>query len=44
MPDLTGPDAREAAVAGAAEFILEGLHVHNKLNKTAKAGGVSYKR
>ncbi len=45
MPDLTDADAREAAIAGAAEFILEGLHVHNKLNKTAKAGGgVSYKR
>ena len=44
MPELTEPEAREAAVAAAAEFILEGLHVHNKLNKTAKAGGVSYKR
>ena len=43
-PELTEPDARDAAIAGAAEFILEGLHVHNKLNKTAKAGGVSYKR
>ena len=25
---------------GAAEFILEGLHVHNKLNKAVKAGRV----
>ncbi len=44
IPELTEPSARDVATAGAAEFILEGLHVHNKLNKTAKAGGVSYKR
>ena len=44
MPDLTEAGAREAAVASAVEFILEGMHVHNKLNKTAKAGGSSYKR
>ena len=44
MPELTEGDAREAAVAGAAEFILEGLHVHNKLNKNAKAGAVAYRR
>ncbi len=37
-------EAREAATAGAAEFILEGLHVHNKLNKSVKAGATSYKR
>jgi magnesium chelatase subunit I len=42
IPDDSG--AREAAVAGAAEFILEGLHVHNKLNKNIKAGATSYKR
>jgi magnesium chelatase subunit I len=36
--------ARAAAVASAAEFILEGLHVHNKLNKNIKAGTTSYKR
>ena len=35
---------RAAAAASAAEFILEGLHVHNKLNKQAKAGGTSYRR
>jgi magnesium chelatase subunit I len=44
IPNLSDRDAREAATAGAAEFILEGLHVHNKLNKAAKAGGKSYKR
>ena len=38
LPDLTDADARDAATASAAEFILEGLHVHNKLNKTVKAG------
>jgi magnesium chelatase subunit I len=40
------PDAgaRAAATASAAEFILEGLHVHNKLNKNVKAGTASYKR
>ena len=44
LPDLSEPEARDAATASAAEFILEGLHVHNKLNKTAKAGGTSYRR
>src|SRR3954452_13145732 len=44
LPQLTEADARDAATASAAEFILEGLHVHNKLNKTAKAGGTSYRR
>ena len=44
QPELSEPDAREAAAAAAAEFILEGLHVHNKLNKTSKAGATSYKR
>jgi magnesium chelatase subunit I len=33
-----------ALLASAAEFILEGLHVENRLNKNAKAGQVSYKR
>jgi magnesium chelatase subunit I len=37
-------DERDAATAAAAEFILEGLHVHNKLNKTVKAGTTSYRR
>lgn len=45
QPEPTDPEARAAAVAAAAEFILEGLHVHNKLNKNAKAGGsTSYRR
>jgi magnesium chelatase subunit I len=44
LPDLTDRDGREAAVASSAEFILEGLHVHNKLNKSAKNGASSYRR
>lgn len=44
MPELNEPEARTAAAASAAEFILEGLHVNNKLNKTVKAGGASYRR
>lgn len=44
QPDLTDADARDAATAAAAEFILEGLHVHNKLNKNVKPGATSYKR
>jgi len=43
-PDARSPEARLAAAASAAEFILEGLHVHNKLNKAAKGGGTSYQR
>lgn len=42
--DLTEPEARDAAVAAAAEFVLEGLHVHNKLNKNARQGVRSYRR
>jgi magnesium chelatase subunit I len=35
----------EAATAGAAELILEGLHVHNRLNKNAKnSGSRTYRR
>jgi magnesium chelatase subunit I len=43
-PDLPDSNAKNAATASVAEFILEGLHVHNKLNKNIKAGGVSYRR
>src|SRR3954447_1992346 len=44
QPELTESEARDGSTAAAAEFILEGLHVHNRLNKTAKAGGASYRR
>jgi magnesium chelatase subunit I len=43
-PGLSEREARAAAAASVAEFILEGLHVHNKLNKFAKPGGASYRR
>ncbi|MDG3004307.1 sigma 54-interacting transcriptional regulator [Paludisphaera mucosa] len=43
-PHAKSPDAKLAAAASAAEFILEGLHVHNKLNKASKGGGTSYQR
>ncbi len=42
--DLSDPSARDAAFASAAEFILEGLHVNNKLNKAVKNGATSYRR
>jgi magnesium chelatase subunit I len=44
LPGLSDADAREAAAASAAEFILEGLHVHNKLNKSVRNGMTAYKR
>ena len=44
LPELKDADARDAADRRAAEFILEGLHVHNKLNKTVKAGATAYRR
>jgi magnesium chelatase subunit I len=44
LPELSEREAREAAIASAAEFLLEGLHVHNKLNKSAKASGTTYRR
>jgi magnesium chelatase subunit I len=42
--DLASIDAREPAAASVAEFILEGLHVHNKINKSIKSGGTTYRR
>jgi magnesium chelatase subunit I len=44
LPGVDDPAARDAATASAAEFILEGLHVHNKLNKSMKGGAAAYKR
>jgi magnesium chelatase subunit I len=43
-PDVSDRDGREGVVAAAVEFLLEGLHVHNKLNKAAKNGGATYRR
>jgi magnesium chelatase subunit I len=36
-----GPSAAELA-ASLAEFILEGLHCHNRVNKRGKSGGTTY--
>ncbi len=44
LPGSSDLELRAAATASAAEFMLEGLHVHNKINKQAKAGGTSYRR
>ncbi len=44
LPEPADKETRDAAVASAAEFLLEGLHVHNKLNKSAKAGVSAYRR
>jgi magnesium chelatase subunit I len=34
----------DALTASAAEFILEGLHVENRLNRSIKQGEVTFKR
>jgi magnesium chelatase subunit I len=44
VPSAAERDCREPAAASAAEFILEGLHVHNKINKSTKTGGATYRR
>lgn len=42
-PELSsGPYAKELA-ASVAEFIVEGLHCHNRLNKRSKAGATTYR-
>jgi magnesium chelatase subunit I len=39
------PDqAHEALMASVVEFLLEGLHVENRLNRNVKAGAVTFKR
>lgn len=42
--DAPSAEARKELVAGAVEFILDGLHVHNKLNKKTRSGSSSYRR
>jgi len=44
LPELKDVESKQAAMASIAEFILEGLHVNNKLNKTSKGGETSYRR
>ncbi len=43
-PDLTDSACRDPLLASVAEFVLESLHVHNKLNKNEKAGKTMYRR
>ena len=40
-PCANGPGVTELS-ASLAEFILEGLHCHNRLNKRSKSGGATY--
>jgi magnesium chelatase subunit I len=42
--DAPNAEVRKELVAGAVQFILDGLHVCNKLNKKAKSGSASYRR
>lgn len=41
-PDLPGDDYRIPLQASVAEFILEALHCHNRINKKAADGGSRY--
>ncbi|QDT14957.1 sigma 54-interacting transcriptional regulator [Alienimonas californiensis] len=41
-PDLAGGDYHEQLMACVAEFILEGLHVHNRLNRARTGAVASY--
>ncbi|MGC1273532.1 MAG: sigma 54-interacting transcriptional regulator [Planctomycetaceae bacterium] len=41
-PDLVKGPFREALLASVAELILDGLHVHNRLNKQHSAGAARY--
>jgi magnesium chelatase subunit I len=45
-PDLQAirTQAEPALLASVVEFILEGLHVQNRLNKSAKAGEITFRR
>jgi magnesium chelatase subunit I len=40
---LTGGDESPAAVAGAVEFVLEGLHLSKRLNKDAAGPSATYR-
>lgn len=40
----TEKQARDALFASVAEFVLEGLHVENRLNKTRKSGEFVFRR
>jgi magnesium chelatase subunit I len=42
-PELARGPAAASLQASVAEFILDGLHCHNRLNKTEKSGAASYR-
>ena len=44
IDDEVPPNAQDALTASAIEFILEGLHVENRLNRNLKAEGVVFKK
>jgi magnesium chelatase subunit I len=41
---IAQPEAVDGLLASVVEFILEGLHVENRLNRTIKQGEVTFKR
>src|SRR5205807_797162 len=43
-PSEMQSQAREALTASVAEFVLEGLHVENRLNKNIKGTETTFKR
>jgi magnesium chelatase subunit I len=43
IAELTGEDESPAAVAGAVEFLLEGLHLSKRLNKDSAGGKSAYR-
>jgi magnesium chelatase subunit I len=44
VPEGAQKRAHDPLAASAVEFILEGLHVENRLNKNQKAGEIIFKR
>ena len=44
LPDSLSPAGEQAFLASVVEFVLEGLHVENRLNKNRKAGQTTFKR
>ncbi len=43
-PDLAAGPCAPDLIASLAEFVLEGLHCHNRLNKRQKSGGAAYSK
>ena len=41
-PEWSGGSMRQSLLASIAEFVLEGLHVHNRLNKNTQSGQASF--